>query len=212
MHPAHLQGKLIAVPNPVYPAEARAVPHIPCDEGRYRLLSVGRLCYQKNFESLIVAFSRLASRFPSWDLNIVGEGENRDQLDALILKMGLSSRVRLPGATRNISACYASSHLFCLPSRWEGFPNALAEALAHGLPSVGYAECAGTNVLIEHGRTGLLAEGNGDPESLSHALAAMMGDATKRRTMGDTAISSIARFEPKIVMDRWEEVLRRAAT
>lgn len=210
MHPVHLQEKLFAIPNPVYPAQARAAPHIPSAEGRYRLLSVGRLCYQKNFESLIMAFSRLETRFSSWDLSIIGEGEGRKQLDALIRRKHLSSRILLPGATKSISAYYVASHVFCLPSRWEGFPNALAEALAHGLPAVGYAECAGTNVLIEHGSTGLLAAGNGDPESLSYALAEMMEDAAKRRAMGDTAISAMARFAPDIIMDRWEDIFHRA--
>lgn len=212
MHPSYLQKKLLAIPNPVYPAKAQASPHIPHTDGRFRLLSVGRFGYQKNFESLIEAYARLAARFPSWDMLIVGVGEDREKLETLIRERNLSSRIRLPGTTKDPASYYTSSHLFCLPSRWEGFPNALAEAMAHGLPAVGFAGSAGTNVLIDHDKTGLLATGNGDSETLAEALGALMEGAERRRVMGAAARAAMAQYAPEAVMDQWEEVFRRALT
>jgi len=211
MHPPYLQDKLLAIPNPVYEAEGQAAPHLSAPDGRFRLLAVGRLSFQKNFESLIQAFARIESQFPFWDLVILGEGELRQELKALIEQRRLSSRVALAGAVKNTSAYYTSSHLFCLSSRWEGFPNALAEALAHGLPAVGFAGCAGVNVLIEHESNGLLAHGNGDDASLAEALALLMQDADKRRSFGGQALASMLQYAPARVMDQWESLFRKVA-
>ena len=207
MHPQYLQDKLLAIPNPVYEASALAVPEQPDAVGRFRLLSVGRLSYQKNFESLISAFARIASRFPQWDLIIVGEGELRSKLEVFVSQMGLSSRVHMPGALKETSAQYAQAHLFCLPSLWEGFPNALAEALSHGLPAVGFAESAGVNVLIEHGVTGLLAPGNGGDEELAETLSILMADAHQRNLYGQRARESMKQYTPKRIMDQWESLI-----
>lgn len=212
LHPAYLHKKLLAIPNPVYPAAMQARPHAPGEDGRLRLLSVGRLAFQKNYECLIAAFARLAPRFPQWDLVITGEGEKRAEVEALVGETGLGARIHLLGAVKNLPAHYAASHLFCLPSRWEGFPNALAEALAHGLPSVGFSESAGVNVLIEHEKTGLLAPGNGDPETLAQALATLMTDTDNRRAMGEAARASMAQYAPEAVMDRWENLFRTTLT
>jgi glycosyltransferase involved in cell wall biosynthesis len=211
LYPAFLQSRIVCIPNPVEPAAARARPEAPNAEGRYRLLSVGRLGYQKNYQVLIAAFSRLARRYPDWDLAILGEGEDRAPLEELVRMHGLECRVSLPGVTKSIAEWYASSHLFCLSSRWEGFPNALAEALAHGLPAVGFAECAGVRDLIAPGVTGFLAPGNGDVDALAEALGKAMDDAEVRRHMGSAARESVRSFHPGQVLSQWEELLSEVA-
>jgi glycosyltransferase involved in cell wall biosynthesis len=211
LYPSFLQGRIVCIPNPVPPAATRAQPDVPGPESRYRLLSVGRLGFQKNYEVLIEAFAHLASKYPSWDLAIVGDGEQRAALEALIGTHGLKGRVTLPGTVRSIGQWYASSHLFCLPSRWEGFPNALAEALAHGLPAIGFAECAGVRDLIVHGRSGLLAEGNEDPETLALVLDKAMSRGELRRSMGSEAIPSVKRFDPPRIFSQWEQLLFEVA-
>jgi GalNAc-alpha-(1->4)-GalNAc-alpha-(1->3)-diNAcBac-PP-undecaprenol alpha-1,4-N-acetyl-D-galactosaminyltransferase len=210
-YPAFLQSRIVCIPNPVEAASVRARPDVHNAEGRYRLLSVGRLGYQKNYQTLIAAFSRLVVRFPDWDLTILGEGEERAALEALVKMHGLESRILLPGVTKSIGEWYASSHLFCLSSRWEGFPNALAEALAHGLPAVGFAECAGVNDLIAPGRTGFLAAGNGDVDELAKALGKAMDDAEIRRRMALAASESMRSFHPEQIFSRWEALLSEVA-
>ena len=211
LYPNFLKGRIVCIPNPVLPAAIRARPDVPGPESRYRLLSVGRLGFQKNYGVLIEAFARLASKYPSWDLAIVGDGEQRAALEALIETHGLKGRATLPGIIKSVGQWYASSHLFCLPSRWEGFPNALAEALAHGLPAVGFAECAGVRDLITDGRAGLLAEGNGDAGTLAVALEKAMSSGELRRSMGSEAICSVKRFDPPKVFSQWEELLFEVA-
>ena len=206
LYPKYLQGRIVCIPNPVLPATIRADPAVPGPDGRYRLLSVGRLGFPKNYGVLIEAFARLASKFSTWDLAIVGEGEDRAGLEALRRTRGLESRVALPGTTKSITEWYSSSHMFCLPSRWEGFPNALAEALAHGLPAVGFAECAGVRDLIDDGASGWLAEGYGDPGSLALALEKVMSNGALRRSMGAKGIESVRQFDPPKIFSDWEKL------
>ncbi len=209
-YPSFLQDRIVTIPNPVFPAPLTARPEHPDNRGRFRVLSVGRLSYQKNYESLITAFAQIAALFPEWDLMIVGEGEERRNLETLICETGLADRIRLPGTVTNTSDCYANAHLFCLPSRWEGFPNALTEAQAHGLPAIGFAGCAGTNELVGDGKTGLLAAGNGDTKRLAEALTLLMSDHEKRRKMGAAGRDSMEMFSVDAVYDLWESTLERA--
>nr|WP_280951509.1 glycosyltransferase [Rhizobium sp. H4] len=211
-YPKALHKLIVETPNPVLEAHDFAVPGAANEQGRFTLLSVGRLSYQKNYQVLLQAFASLADRFVDWDLKIVGEGEDRTSLKEMIDgSPNLRGRVFLTGTTSDVASAYVSSNLFCLPSRWEGFPNALAEALAHGLPSVGYGDCAGVRDLIEHGGTGSLADGNGSCESLSKALGDLMADHTRRTKMGNNARLSMRRYLPSACFDRWEHVLKQAA-
>jgi len=211
LYPSYLRERIVTIPNPVPLASLRARPDMPNAVGRFNLLSVGRLGYQKNYTVLIEAFARLAGTFPDWDLMIVGDGEGRESLKGLIAMHGLSDRVSLLGTSKTVEEIYARAHCFVLPSRWEGFPNALAEAMAHGLPSVGFGGCAGVPDLIAAGRNGLLAQGNGDAISLADALVVAMANPQLRADLGDAAVDSVYKFAPEGVFDRWEQVLAEVA-
>jgi GalNAc-alpha-(1->4)-GalNAc-alpha-(1->3)-diNAcBac-PP-undecaprenol alpha-1,4-N-acetyl-D-galactosaminyltransferase len=206
-YPAFLRSRIIVIPNPVYPADRFADPGT--ERSRRTLLAVGRLSYQKNYPALIAAFARLAPSHPEWQLRIVGEGEERRSLEDLIASTGLGDRIAMDGAVTDVAGKYAAADLFCLPSRWEGFPNTLAEALAHGLPAVAYAGCAGTDDLVEHGENGLLAAGNGDPTALAASLDASMGDAGERTRMGSKARSIGRQYAPDKIYDSWERLFFR---
>lgn len=208
LYPAYLRSKIVSIPNPVRPAGGWASPDVQGRDGRFRLLSVGRLSYQKNYGVLVEAFAKLAPQFPQWDLRIIGEGQDRKALEAKIASSPLAGRVTLPGTTTNVESEYVSAHLFCLPARWEGFPNALAEALAHGLPSVGFADCAGVPDLIAAGESGALADGNNNHTTLAAALSPLMADAQLRARMGSAATQSMRAYEPSKMFDLWEQVLR----
>lgn len=208
-YPENLRARIVAISNPVYRAEGFATPD--GDKPRRTLLSVGRLSYQKNYAALVRAFAAVAGRFPDWQLRIVGDGEERKALEELAEGLGVATRVALPGAVRDVSAEYRAADLFCLPSRWEGFPNALAEAMAHGLPVVGYRSCAGMSELVTPGRDGSLADGNGDPAALSAALKALMEDAALRGRMGMEARNIADVYRPERSFDEWERLLKRVA-
>ncbi len=206
-YPAYLRERILCIPNPVRPARAMAEPGM--NPGTKQLLCVGRLSYPKNQAVLIKAFSKLANALPDWQLVLVGDGEDEFDLKQLATSTGLIDRVSFVSATTDIERFYIYSHLFCLPSYWEGFPNALAEAMAHGLPAVGFADCAGVRQLIMHGKSGFLAEGNGSVESLAAALLPLMQDAVLRRRMGAEAIVSMTAYAPEAIFNQWEAGLQK---
>lgn len=206
LYPKFLQDRIVTIPNPVFPARALARPDRPGATGRYRLLSVGRLSYQKNYECAIEAFAKIAGDFPQWDMTIVGDGELRGKLEGMIAAAGLQGRVSLPGTVTDPGEHYAAAHLFYLPSRWEGFPNALAEAQAHGLPAVGFKDCLGVNELISDGYNGILANGNGDSTNLANAFSALMQNNELRFEMGAMSRRIVENYAPEQIMDRWEDI------
>ena len=212
-YPRLLRPRICAIPNPVAPPATHACPGADRAAKPLRLLAVGRLCAQKNYGALITAFADLAPRYPEWELVIVGDGETRESVVADIARHKLEGRALLSSpASGEMSDVYRRASLFCMPSRWEGFPNALAEAMAHGLPAVGYSGCDGVRDLIMHGENGLLAEGNGDTRSLREALDRLMADPAQRKRMGESAVKSIQPFRPELIFSRWENLLNAVET
>jgi glycosyltransferase involved in cell wall biosynthesis len=204
-YPAFLRTRIRTIPNPVFPADRSADPVGPAE--RRVLLCVGRLGYQKNPHCLVRAFARVAPAHPEWVLRLVGDGEDRDGVTQLAGDLGVLNRVEMPGARPDIEVEYQYAQLFVLASRWEGFPNAIAEAMAHGLPVVGFRDCAGVADLIRHDREGLLAPGNGDSESLARSLDQAMRGADLRTRLGAGGLAIAERYRPEEVWDTWERVL-----
>jgi glycosyltransferase involved in cell wall biosynthesis len=187
------------IPNPVPPlANGTGPSNLP----RPRILAAGRLTHQKGFDLLIEAFSQLAGRYPDWHLVIAGEGEERPSLEAQRQALGLTERIHLPGFVADMGGLLASSELFVLPSRFEGFPNALCEAMAAGLAVIA-ADCpSGPADIICSGEDGLLVEPE-SPAALAQALERMMSDPQVRHAMGDKAQAISSRFHIARVLDRW---------
>lgn len=206
-YPPNLRHRIVAIENPVLPANGQANPAGRPGEWK-KLISVGRLSYQKHQAVLIEAFALIAEKNSDWQLVFVGNGEDESKLRALVHAKGLEERIEFTGAVTDVSAHYRAAHLFCLSSRWEGFPNAIAEAMAHGLPCVGYRDCAGMPQLISDGETGALADGNGRAETLATALMKLTCDDAGRAEMGRKARETVGKYTPHLIFDRWEEMFR----
>lgn len=205
-----LQRQMVVIPNAITPAPCKAMPGSPGPDGRFRLLGVGRLDSQKGFDRALAAFAELAHRFPAWDLWIWGEGTERAQLEAMIQSFRLSDRVRLPGVTQDIATELCRSHALVVSSRYEGFPNVLGEAMAAGLPAVGFAGVSGVEELIEDGHTGLVIPEEGEGTAgLVEALAVLMADADERARMGCEAIERSRLWPPERIWRLWAEAVDR---
>ena len=132
------------------------------------ILGVGRLTRQKDFPALIRAFAEVR-RGRTAHLIILGEGEDRPELEKLISKLGLNSDVALPGFRENAMAYIARSALFVLSSAWEGLPTVLIEALATGTPVVSTDCPSGPREILQDGRLGALVP-VGDTAALAEAM------------------------------------------
>jgi glycosyltransferase involved in cell wall biosynthesis len=207
-YPNGVRRRMLVMQNPV--EAAVNVANVGLGKERFTLLSVGRLDEQKDHATLIRAFAQIAQEFPQWHLKIVGEGPLRSKLEDLVEALGLQARVMMPGVTSTIGAEYEAAEIFAISSRYEAFGLVTAEAMSHGLPVVGFADCPGTNELIQSGKTGLLVKpGEGRISSLASTLSSLMADPALRQHLGVAGKNAIDnQFSPKHVCDQWEILLK----
>lgn len=193
----------------VIPNFVEATPYVArpgSSEGDLELLAVGRLEPVKGFDILIRAFAEVAAVHDEWRLTILGEGPERERLERLTAELGLDRKVSMPGWVRHPSERMARSHAFALPSNREGFPNALLEAMASGLPAVAFDCASGPGEIISHERDGILVP-PGDANRLAAALEHLMANAAERERMGAAAREAVQRYAPERIMPLWSDLL-----
>lgn len=209
-YPPAVHPRITVLPNMVAPVPPVARAH----PGASRcIVAVGRLAAVKRHGPLIAAFAQVAAEFPDWWLDIHGEGPLAETLAAQIVGCGLQDRVSLRGQTADMGAIYRGAALLAHPAAYEGFGLAVAEALAHGLPVLGFADCTGTNALVRDGATGLLIPGDegmteaGRIDGLAAGLRRLMTEATLRERLGAQGPADMASYAPETILDRWEALL-----
>lgn len=167
-----------------------------------RMIAVGRLHPQKRFDRLILAYSLLAERYPEWHLLIYGDGEEKLSLEKQIVRLGLNNKVKLMGSVSDIATEYCRSQFLVMSSDYEGFPLVLLESMACGLPVVSTDCPYGPAVIIENGKTGLLAKM--DAKDLADKMEWMIIHEKERMLMGQQAHIAAARYRKDVVMKEWE--------
>jgi glycosyltransferase involved in cell wall biosynthesis len=200
--------RVAAIPNSTewpLPIHEPVVTPANLTNGKRVALAVGRLETVKGFDLLIDAFAPLPARYSNWILVIIGEGSQRRALEAQISERGLAAKVFLPGMVGNVAQWYSSADLYVLSSRFEGFPNTLLEALAHGLPAVSFDCNTGPRDIIRDGIDGILVPA-GDPSALRSALDQLMGDDEMRRSFAERAPEARERFSMERITGMWEEL------
>jgi glycosyltransferase involved in cell wall biosynthesis len=149
------------------------------------LLSVGRLVYQKAHEVLVAAMPLVLKEFPTAKVGICGDGVLRADLESQIRSSGLSNSVKLLGKFDSVAKFLASADVFVLPSRWEGLPIALLEAMSAGLPVIA-TKVEGVDEVIVEGEQGLFVPVE-NPDALAWAILQLLRDPQMRGRMGAAA-------------------------
>jgi len=210
--PKPLQSKTLSIPNPVKPVDRHKRANPGLDTGLKTILAVGRLVPHKNHEILLKAFGQLSHKHPDWQVKIFGEGKLEKNLQDLVRKLKLQDKILLMGTvdTEVLDGEYQKAQMLAMPSKFEGFSLALAQAMAHGMPAVGLDNAGGVNSLIRHGHNGLLADGNNPVESLTSCLERLMTNPGLRVKLGQNGIESVKPFASKKVYDLWEKTILEA--
>jgi len=170
------------------------------------IVAMGRLEKQKGFDLLIEAFAQIAGKHPDWRLKILGEGSQRKSLTDQIHALGLEPSVELCGWVESPKTWIHKSEIFVLSSRYEGFPNALLEAMSAGVPVVSFACESGPLEIIRHEIDGLLVP-DGDVEQLARAIDRMILDPQERAAFGQRALDVTERFSRDRFFQCWEAIL-----
>jgi len=145
-------------------------------------------------------FSRIAEKHPKWELHFWGTGADESTLGKKI-----EDRIFLNGFTADPMEKLKEADIFLFPSRFEGFPLALTEAMSVGLPSIGFAACSGVNELIAHGKNGFLAKDHADMREL---LEKLMAGHELRNQMGRQANRDMQQYHPERIADKWEGMIK----
>ena len=201
-------------PRPNY----RLIPNpVPCgtnqsdlsygESPRHRVLAAGTLEKRKNFSLLIQAFAKLAPTHRTWSLEIWGQGPLKDELEAMVEDLGLREQILLPGSTPTLLEKMRQADIFAMPSTLESFGMASLEAMSVGLPVVGLSQCPGTNEVVEHGRTGLLVDGENPVDGFAQALHRLMSSPTEREQLGRAGLEHARSFDQRRIGDLWHELL-----
>jgi glycosyltransferase involved in cell wall biosynthesis len=176
IHPDLIQ----VIYNPIVTPDLQDKSEMPLEHPWFKeggppvVLAVGRLTDQKAFDVLIRAFSLVRRNRPA-HLLVLGEGENRAALRSLILQLGLEQDVDLMGFVQNPYPYMAHASLFVLPSRWEGLPTVLVEALYLGTPIVATDCPGGSREILKGGQFGKLVPVD-EPLILAEAIIGSMKD------------------------------------
>ena len=196
-------------------ARARAIPNLliapqkpahRVENERRRVVTLSRLAAEKRPEFLVRSFASIARDFPEWDLEIYGDGPQRNMLEHLVEKLA-PHQIRLCGFSDDPYSVLAGADLFVSASWIEGFGNAIWEALACGVPVVAMDAGPPVRTLVRHGIDGVIVSQN-TMAALADALANLMRDDAKRAAYASRAPEVVARFPFESALEQWEELFR----
>lgn len=192
-------NNVVTMPNPLadWPAEAS-------DSNNEVVTYLGRFSAEKGPRFLLEAWSMLADEYPTWRLQMVGSGPLEQQVRDSVAGEG-SSVVFLPPTSDPLDVLMGTT-ILALPSLTEGFPLALAEAMACGVACVASDCSSGVRALVDDGRTGLIAR-RGDAAHLAQQLARLMDSHELRSNLGASAREAVAGLKLPAVIDRWEQLM-----
>ncbi|MGW3817176.1 glycosyltransferase [Streptomyces sp. NPDC005046] len=179
------------------------MPEVPSPRTGNVVVSIGRLHDQKGIDMLLDAWAETAPRHPDWRLRIYGSGEDEEILKKQCTALGLDGSVDWMGRTGDVPGALRGGSVFVLSSRGEGFPLALMEAMAAGLPCAAFDCAPGVHEIIRDGEDGLLAT-LGNTGELARRLDTLMSDKALRDAMGEAARVNVQRFTTDEIVHKWE--------
>jgi GalNAc-alpha-(1->4)-GalNAc-alpha-(1->3)-diNAcBac-PP-undecaprenol alpha-1,4-N-acetyl-D-galactosaminyltransferase len=185
----------------VIPNVLRQMPP-PRREREKLIVSIGRLVRQKGFDLSIEAYGRLHSKHPDWRYVILGDGPLRQELETLRNRLQLENVLSFEGLVTDVEAWLERATICVQPSRFEGFPNVVMEAMAMGVATVSSDCRSGPRDLIQNQSEGMLVPVE-DIDALEASLDRLMSDTTLCRQLGDAAMSIRNRFARNRILELW---------
>ena len=202
----HLKNTAIIM-NPITNDIKKVIQPVPYSERRNIIISVGRLEKQKNHEMLIRAFSMICDKFPDYELHIFGEGSLRTYLIGIIKHLGLESKVTLKGTVSDAILQNRDAKLFVMSSNFEGFPNALAESMIYGIPSISTDFDTGVaSELIKEGVNGWLVH-VGDIEGLAAKMEYVLSQEEQTDKIANECSKLYNKLNSEVICDQWERFI-----
>lgn len=211
--PPYIQSQVKAFVNPCqYSAKNQDV-----ENKDNIILSINGFKKNKNFILLLKAFASIADEFPHWKLVDIGkrfdpDNQYHEGVLRLISDLGLEDRIILNGPDEFIVAYFNRAKIHVIASLSEGCPTAVLEAMACGVPSVGFADCSGTNELIADRVNGLLVTNEDRVKGLAAALSTLIESPELIESLGVKAREDSKNFDSSMIYDTWESLFYEMAS
>ncbi len=173
------------------------------------IVTLGRLCEQKNHKLLIDAFAKIADKHPDVNLLIYGTGPLENELRQHISRLELENRVYLMGLTTKSNVTLSQARCFVLSSDYEGMPNALLEALAIGVPSISTdCPCGGPRCIIGNGVNGYLTP-VGNVDAMADAIDSLLSSEELCKSFSQNAKEMSGAYRTETVFSQWREFVEK---
>lgn len=193
-----------------YPSEHTVLIPNPVIVPRYsysllenkQAIAMGRIQYQKGFDTLVDVFAMVHKKHPDWKVNIYGDGNYKDEIAQYITEKKMDDIVVLKGRTDDVPSAMKEASFFILSSRFEGFGMVLAEAMAQGLPAVSFDCPTGPSDIVKTNTNGILVE-NQNKEALAEAICYMIEHPIERKEMGKRAVDTVKEFSGESIAQKW---------
>ena len=208
--PRIIRNKMSVIPNPVSIRPSDQYISSP----KKVILNVGRLEKQKDQSTLIKAFSMVLKVHPEWLLHIAGSGSLESSLKSLVSSLRIESNVNFLGNVKDIASEYCKASIFVNSARYESFGLVTAEAMSFSIPCIGFADCPGTNELINHLYSGYLIQPNRDRvKALSSAIMNFIDHPKSAVLLGRNGRDSISsKYSLAEVVNKWEDLIHSLVT
>ena len=196
------RNKVCWTPNPIRVSEHKT--HFEFDTPY--IISAGRLHRQKGFDILLRAFAKFHKSHSCWRLFIVGEGDERAELELLSYSLHIAPFVDLIGFVKDPFPYYRAAVFMAHPARYEGLPNVVLEAMSVGIPAVVTDTQPGILDFVQHEKTGLVVPGESVP-SLAAAMRRLSDDESLRIRLAGAAREDIRPCLPDQAIKAWDSAI-----
>ncbi len=172
------------------------------DQKQNKVLAVGRLTYQKNFDRMLDVWQKVNKQ--GWKLQIVGDGEEKADLLQKIKRYQLEDSTEIVSPSKQINEYYRSAGLIIMTSRYEGLPMVLIEAKNFALPAVAFDCKTGPAEIIKD--DGYVIDYQNNDEFVTQ-LNALIGDEVQRRAFAQAAWRNSENYGPQLILKKWNDIL-----
>ena len=195
-----IKNKLVFIPNPISLPKANTKTYNP-----KIILAVGRLDTVKGFDLLIKAWGEIYSNHLDWKLQIVGSGEEKNNLSKIIKQNDIKN-VELIPETKEIEKFYSNASIYVMSSREEGWGMVILEAMSFGLPIICF-ENSGAKKLIKNEHTGIFVKLN-DVEDLAKTISYMIFNPLKRKKISLNCKLEADKYNISKLGNKWAEIFQ----
>ena len=224
--PGYIRAKAVVLPNSINPDFLKAseeltlattINHdkkmtvydrIPSSVKEKRIITVGRIDDNKNQRLLVEAYVKIADYYPDWSLELIGDGSGRKTLEEYVTTLPCKDRISFTGAVDDVAKRMSEASIFVLPSKIEGMPNALIEAMVMGMACISTdCPCGGPRDLIAADETNGVLVPVDNVDAMAMALKRLIINDTLRESMGDNARKIITTLHPDTVNKQWKNYI-----